>query len=174
MTRVNDELKRLIEDLFLAAAETVGRRLRGVPLPPTVPIVRSVVEAGPVGQWSVATYTQMINVLRVPQIATQVAPWLSEEDLVRVGRCAAELADSARETLPFWAVFGGQALAVFTRAQNISEVPRPDYSSDPGGWVARFVLLPALQHHLAALPSITDAGQTAAAAFADESPEGCA
>ena len=110
----------------------------------------------------------MINVLRIPQIATQIAPWLSDAELAQVGRCAAEMVDSARETLPFWAVFGGQPLAVFTRAQNISEVPRPDYSSDPGEWAARFVLLPALQHHLAALPSITDADQAAASAFAEE------
>jgi hypothetical protein len=168
MTRVSDELRRLTEDLFLAEAETIGQRLRDVPLPPAVPVVLSVVQAGPVGQWSVTTHTQMINVLRIPQIATRIAPWLSDAELARVGRCAAKIVDSARETLPFWAVFGGQPLAVFTKAQNISEVPRPDYSSDPGGWVARFVLLPALQHHLVTLPSITDADQAAASTFADE------
>jgi hypothetical protein len=110
----------------------------------------------------------MINVLRIPQIAMQIAPWLSDADMARVSRCAADLVDAARETLPFWAVFGGKPLPVFTTAQNITEAPPPDYSSDPAGWVARFILLPALQHHLSALPNITDADQAAASAFTDE------
>jgi hypothetical protein len=106
--------------------------------------------------------------LRIPQVATQIAPWLSETELAQVGQRAAELADSARETLPFWAVFGGKPLPVFTAAQNITEASPPEYSSDPAGWVARFILLPALQHHLAALPSVTDADEAAASSFADD------
>jgi hypothetical protein len=49
MTRVDDDLMRATADLFLMVAETVGQRLVSVPLPPTVQITGSVVEARDVG-----------------------------------------------------------------------------------------------------------------------------
>src|SRR5271169_118912 len=167
-TPVSDELRRVTGDLFLATAEAVGRRLHNAHIPATLQVTRSIVQAVAAGQWSVSVHAHLVNVLRIPQIASQLAPWLSDAELAEVNQCAAKLAESARETLPFRAVFGGRPLPVFTAAQNITEVPPPEYSSDPGGWVARFVLLPALQHHLATLPSITDADAISASAFADE------
>jgi hypothetical protein len=170
MTRVGDELRRAVADLFLMAAEAVGQRLRSASLGPTVPFPGSVVERGStgVGHWSTSVQIQSINVLRIPQVAARIAPWLSETELAQVRQRAAELADSAQETLPFWVVFSGRPLPVFTTAQNINEIPPPDYSSDPAGWVARFILLPALQHHLTALPSVTDADEATASSFADD------
>ncbi len=168
MTPASNEPRRVTADLFLVAAEAVRWRLHDANVPLTVQVTRSVVKAGAVGEWSVSTHLQALNVLRIQQIATQIAPWLSNAELAQVSRCAAELAESARETLPFWAVFGGRPLPVFTAAQNITETPPPIYASDPGGWVARFVLLPALQYHLAALPSITDVNEASASAFAEE------
>jgi hypothetical protein len=159
---------RAAADLFLVAAEAVGRHLREANVPLTVQVTRSVVKAGAVGEWCISAHTQSVNVLCIQPIATQIAPWLSDAELTQVGVCAAVLAESARETLPFWAIFGGQPLPVFTTAQNITEIPPAEYAGDPGGWVARYVLLPALQYHLAALPSITDAGDVSASAFAEE------
>ena len=150
MTRVGDELRRTIAGLFLTAAEAAGQRLLSMSLPATAQVTGSVVKAAAVGQWSVSEQVQSINTLRIPQAAARIAPWLSETELAQVGQRAAELADFARETLPFWAVFGGRPLPVFTTAQNITDVPPPEYSTDPAGWVARFILLPALQHHLTA------------------------
>jgi hypothetical protein len=168
--RVGDELRRAMADLFMTAVEAVGQRLRSVSLAPTLQAACSVVERGSlgVGHWSTSVQIQSINVLRIPQVAAGIAPWLSETELAQVGQRAAEQADSAQATLPFWAVFSGGPLPVFTTAQNITDTPPPDYSSDPAGWVARFILLPALQHHLTTLPSVTDADETAASSFADE------
>lgn len=168
MTPASDALRRVTADLFLAAAKAVGRRLHDASVPLTVQVTPSVIRARAVGEWIVSAQLQSVNVLRIQQIAMQIAPWLSDTELAQVSSCAAELAESAQETLPFWAVFGGRPLPVFTTAQNITEVPSPEYASNPGGWVARFVLLPALQHHLAALPSITYANDASAAAFAEE------
>ena len=100
MTPASNEPRRVTADLFLVAAEAVRWRLHDANVPLTVQVTRSVVKAGAVGEWSVSTHLQALNVLRIQQIATQIAPWLSNAELAQVSRCAAELAESARETLP--------------------------------------------------------------------------
>ncbi len=168
-TSAGDKLRSLIIHTFLTAAEAVARRLRDTGLPLAVQVDRSVVTPGKaVGEWGISASKASVNVLRIHQVAAQIAPWLSAAELTEVDRCAAQLAESASGTLPFWAVFSGRPLPVFTAAQNITEVPPPKYQETPGGWVARFVLLPALQYHLTAMPTVTDEAEDSASDFADE------
>jgi hypothetical protein len=91
---------------------------------------------------------------------------LQEPELARSYECAEYLADSAQNELPFWAPLG-------PRAQSLTEpISNSDQNLDPGsnlaGWVEAFVLLPALQHHLAMLPRVDRANHNSASKFADE------
>jgi Apea-like HEPN len=168
LTRLDDELRTILADLFLGAARMVRGRLRDVGLPLTVEVGRSVVEDSGPGSWSVSPQVGPVNVLAIPQAAWQIAPWLPEPGLEEVSRCAVRLAQSARETLPFSDIFGRQPLPVFAAVGDLGEDPPPDYASDPPRWVARFIVLPGLQHHLEGLPTVDDAGEATALAFADE------
>lgn len=97
----NDVLKAGITRAFLIAAKAVERRLRSAGLAQTAQVARSVVTPGKtVGEWSISTSMQSVNVLRIQQVATQIAPWLSAAELAEFDRCAMQLAESAAEVCP--------------------------------------------------------------------------
>lgn len=164
----DDELKSIFAGLFLSAARMVEGRLRDGGLPLTVQVSRSVIEDNGSNSWNVSQRVELVNVLAVPQAAWQIAPWLPEAGMEEVNRCAARLAQSAQGTLPFSDIFSRQLLPVFAAVDDLGENPPPDYPDDPAGWVARFIVLPGLQYHLAALPAIDGSGEAAARPFADE------
>ena len=169
MTRAGDELRRAIADLFLTAAEAVGQRLRSASLEPTVPFPGSVVERGGsvgVGHWSTSVQIQSINVLRIPQVAARIAPWLSETELTQVGQRSAELADSARETLPFWAVFSGGPLPCSQPLRTLTRFLRLIIQVILLGGSPDSFCCPRC--NIISLPSVTDVDEATASSFADE------
>lgn len=164
----DDELKTMLADLFRSAARMVGSRLRDAGLPLTVLASRSFIEGAEPSSWHVTPRGEPVNMLAVPAAAWQIAPWLPEAGMEEVNRCAARLTQSAQGALPFSDTFSRRPLPVFAAVDDLGQNPPPDYTRDPPGWTARFIVLPGLQHHLAALPTIDGAGDSFAARFADE------
>ena len=161
-----DELRGGFAGLFLAAAVDIGPWMDKMGLLTTGDVARTVVETQGPGTWLVRVRSETVNALAVPEMAAYMAPWWAERAQVR--RLARVLAESAEATLPFWVAPATRQLLVCRSASDAAEDPAPEYASDPPGWVARFVVWPALQHHLQALPHISAAGEAAALKFADE------
>lgn len=165
-TASREDLPSGLAHLFLASCRAVAGRLQAVGLPYTIEVERTIVERPDPGGWGTAGRAATCNVLTVEALAHRAAPWLTGDEAAAVYRHSATIAQSASTTLPFFAPFGGSAWLIEAPATGRPEVP--DYERDPGGWVARFIVLPALQQHLAALPGVDRADETAAAAFAEE------
>lgn len=159
----NDELRRALIDLHSAASRAVMQRLDEAGVPLTVDVQGTIIERVSPVQWSTARRTDAHNVLTVDHTALPYAPWLGDREMASVAECAAGLAELADAVLPFWAPFAGPV----GRLANV-ELGGPQFEHDPAGWVARVVVLPALYHHLAALPSLDRADEASAAVFADE------
>jgi hypothetical protein len=159
----SDELRHALIDLHAAASRAVMQRLDEAGVPPTVDVQSTIIERVSPAQWSTARRTDAHNVLTVDPAALTDAPWLGEREMASVTDCAAGIAELADAVLPFWAPFAGPV----GRLANVEAGGR-QFEHDPAGWVARVVVLPALYHHLAALPSVDCADEASAAVFADE------
>jgi Apea-like HEPN len=108
------------------------------------------------------------NVLTIENLAIRAAPWLATEELTSAFDCATLITESAGETLPFWAPFAGVVSPLIELKEWPDDRPNLHYDQDPSSWVARFVVLPALQQNLKELPSVALADEVAADRFAEE------
>jgi hypothetical protein len=169
-----DDLGETLADLFIAASQVVACRLRSIghESPFTMLVERPVAMRRGPGSWCVDYRKAAENILADDVIAGQVAPWLTHAEIASARDCGAKIAESARMTLPFAGMFIAvyQLIDYVADADDLADcgIDTWDYDNDPGAWVAGSVVLPALQRHLQALPSIDQAGPAAARLFADE------
>jgi len=165
-TASREELSSGLAHLFLDSCRVVAGRLQDVGLPSTIEVERTILERhGPAG-WRGAGRAETRNVLTAGALAFRLALWLTEDEAGAIYRHSATIAKSASNTLPFFVLFAGQAWLIDSPAAGRLGVP--NYRQDPSGWVARFIVLPALQQHLVALPGVDHADESVAAAFAQE------
>jgi hypothetical protein len=153
--------------LFLASCRAVARRLQDAELPCTMEVEHTIVERQDPGGWCTAGRAETHNVLTDWTLVLRGAPWLTRDEVAAADRCSEMIARTARKTLPFFAPFSGREWPL-TESVAQHRPQAPDYEHDPVGWVAQFIVLPALQRHLEALPSVERADETAAVAFAEE------
>jgi len=146
--------------LFVLTSRAVGLRLQAAGLPATVDVERTIIERdGPI--WSPSKRAVAYPVLLSRGLPDP--PLLGETEIASVRRCAGALAEVAKDTLPYWTRSPGRVGPLIDVA-----CPGSHFESDPAGWVTRTTILPALFHHVAALPSPENAHETDAQAFADE------
>lgn len=158
------EVSEALAALFTATSRAVARKLQAAGLPYTVSAERTVIERGsPPARWTASRRAEAVNVLAAGQAVLPCEPLLGQKEIASVHRCAAALAELGNEALPYWvpapAPVGPLADVCLGGLR---------YEDDPASWVVRVIVLPALFHHLAALPSLDQAGQAAAQRFAGE------
>ncbi len=139
------------------------RRLEEAGVPPIIDVEGTIIERVSPVRWSSARRVEARNALTLDLAALPEAPWLGEKEIASAIDCAAGLAELAGAGLPFWVPFAGSV----GRLVDVG-LGGPQFEHDPAGWVARVVVLPALYHHLAALPSVERADEASAGTFADE------
>jgi hypothetical protein len=154
-------------ELFLAAAAALSDRLRTAKAPFTMHVGSTVVQREDTTSWSTDQRPITRNALKISFSSRRCAPWLGEQELVLVHRCAAEIFAGNHESLPFWSPFEGPIWPFFSSLDDPADEPS-DFQRNPVEWVTRHLVLPALLHHLEELPSIDKADEEAARAFADD------
>jgi len=166
---VLDDLRGDLESLFVAAAKAATTRLREHGLPLTTLAVRQVVERDEENLSTWRAFGQQVqqNVLSDQGFGLyRIAPLLAADVVLAARQVASQMASATDSKFPFFAPLGiGHANWLFNDSDTMP--PSPEYASDPGEWVARYVVFPALLTHLQMLPSLEKAGR-ARVAFADE------
>jgi hypothetical protein len=148
---VTTDIREALVNLFLTASEAVARRLHAAGIEPAGWVTETVIERDGPGSWRIVEGGRVWRSLLTRGPLKLV---FEEAKSFTMRQCAARLADSAQTTLPFWAPLGSRARILK------GVVPDSDLScppSDLAGWVEAFVLLPALEHHLAMLRSVDQA-----------------
>jgi hypothetical protein len=162
-----DELRESLAAVFLDAAKAAAKQLQRSGLPFTHGIDRTIVTRTGSTGWTTETRSESINTLAIWSLARRAAPWLTDEDTASAFDCAAMVAESARETLPFWAPFAGRVWPLLKMPPDDAPDTLP-HPHDLDRWVAHYIMFPALQQHLETLPGVDQADETAANAFAEE------
>lgn len=166
-TSAESELHEALAELFVAAAAALAHRLTTAKAPFTMHVGSTVVQREDRAGWSTDQRPVTRNALKISFSSRRCAPWLGEEELVLVRRCAAGIFASTRTTLPFWSPFEGPIWPFFRSLDDPADEPS-DFQRNPVEWVTRHLVLPALLHHLEELPSVDQADDEAARAFADD------
>jgi hypothetical protein len=149
--------------VYTATSRAVTRRLDQAGVPQTVDVERTIIERESPARWSAVRRAEARNVLTLGHAALPESPWLGDQEMAPIRACAADLAEFAGAGLLYWVPFAGSVGPLVEVG-----LGGPQFEADPAGWAARVVVLPALYHHLAALPSIDKADEASARAFADE------
>ena len=161
---MNSSLRQPLAEFFLSSAEAIARRLKRN----QYPLVVSVRRACPVHlhhSWGIREEGSSINILASDRLWPQRgSPQLTTREIRNAIQIGKDIADSAIETLPFWQNFPGNSGMLAPNKHDGT----PDFGTDPGGWVARCIVLPALQAHLVALSGLAHADSVNALAFADD------
>ncbi|MET9226147.1 hypothetical protein [Lentzea sp. NPDC003310] len=89
-------------------------------------------------------------------------PWLNDAEVDAIRNCSTQLVELDEANLPYWCPLPSSEGFIAKLG------PPPPFEEDPTGWVMRIVVVPALHYHLTKLPSVTDADEASALAFADE------
>jgi hypothetical protein len=159
--KTDADLASKLANLFLASARAVQRGMEAAGLPLQAVVPQTVVTRQDDESWSTATNDEHRNTLAVRR--PSFGPWFTHDEMAHIHSCAEKIAVSATETLPFYSGLGGAEWPLVD-----SQAVRPTYELDPGGWVAWYLMLPALRHHLKALHRIDLADDAAAQLFANE------
>ena len=168
-TFTDGPLRDALVEFFLSSADALMHRLQKE----RIPLIASIERSKPVrlgDSWGVLTENGSMNVLasdkwrqRISQISR-----LTRKETERAGQLGKDIAESATQTLPFWDSFAGWVDLLVQDAPLGGSPDMPNFVNDPGGWTARCVVLPALQAHLTAVPSVQRIDITTATSYADE------
>jgi len=162
-TTAADAVDKALAALFTETSRAVAHRLQAAGLPYTVNAERTIIERDSPTRWSASKRVEARNILATGPTTLPGAPLLGEKEIASVHRCAVALAELAREALPYWVPFPGPVGPLTDVGLSGLQ-----WENDPAGWVARVIVLPALFHHLAGLPSLDHADEAAAQRFAKE------
>ena len=166
-TITNSTVRQALAEFFLSSARAIARRLKRNGYPLTISERR----AQPLrfhDGWIISESDSLVNILASnypwPQ---RGSPQLTPQEIRKASHLGNAIADSCVGTLPFWpaSTFGSELLAPTKDGKTPAA---PDFGIDPARWVARYIVLPALQSHLVALSSLDRADSASALAFADE------
>lgn len=146
----------------MATARAVLRRLEEAGAPLTIDIRRTVIERASPTQWGGMLNTEAENALATWHPSLPEPPWLNDDEVSGIRECSARLVELDHAKLPFWAPLPAP------EGYLVRLGGPPLFDDDPAGWVTRIVVVPALHHHLATLPSVAHADEASAVAFAEE------
>lgn len=159
------QLRDLLAKFFIASAAAVTRHFErhDVPLkifePRAIPFRIA-------NSWGISESSKSINVLASEDFWMRYKTPVLSRNMVRNARALGDsLAETASDMLPFSESFQYDNLMLGPRLRSSGV---PDFISEPGVWITRRIVLPALQAHLVSLPSVDKADSPAAFAFADE------
>ncbi|MFJ5989307.1 hypothetical protein [Lentzea sp. NPDC092896] len=113
-------------------------------------------------EWGGTLLTEAANALSFWHPSLPEPPWLNDEEVTAIRDCSAQLVELDHAKLPFWAPIPA------SEGYLVRLGGAPSFGDDPTGWVMRSIVVPALHHHLAMLPSVAHADETSALVFADE------
>lgn len=165
MRTPENKLHVALAKLFRVVSATMVRRQRKDKIPLTVERLRPIIERQGDGGWRSSERAEPMNSLAALNLAVRGGPWLTGRVVADLDALGAQLAEFADATLPFWSPFDGYRWLVDTFDDSDREAPH--YNLNPGVWVTRFLILPALQWHLLRLPSL-DTADANADAFASD------
>ena len=165
MRTQENKLHVALARLFRVVSATMVRRLRKDKLPLTVERLRPIIERQGDGGWRSSERAESMNSLVALNLAVRGGPWLTGRVLVDLHALGVQVAEFADATLPFWSPLGGYQWLV--DSFDGDDQGTPHYDVNPGVWVTRFLILPALQWHLLRLPSL-DAADADADSFASD------
>jgi hypothetical protein len=165
-TNLHEELASLL----VAARNDTARRLRKLGIPLAVAEAQTSVERDPADPngWGSSRAIDQQNILASSRASlVESAPLLSHAITSTVSEAASHIADSFRESLPFFSPFEGKGWMLTTAATELQTSPA-SFDNDAADWTVRHLLLPALWKHLKDLPGLKPASARAAHSFASD------
>jgi hypothetical protein len=93
---------------------------------------------------------------------------LAQDEIEKAEELGNRVAESASLTLPFWDAFTGRIDLLVPDAPAGGSSDMPDFSTDPGGWTTRCIILPALEDNLKRMPSLQRIDSASTESYANE------
>jgi hypothetical protein len=161
---VNEELRSRLCDVFLEAGAAVVRRMQEVGFPLTLPVHRPAVWRTDNGV-GIAPHLYNVNILFDQISLFRAAPLMGMAEIATIFECAEQIAHLIHDNpLISESPVGRGSLLIDPSDQADNITVR--YDEGAPEWVARALILPALEWHLGKLPSVEQADRGAAESFA--------